>query len=102
MSDFPFGFSPGGGEFPGDLSKIPVFAELQRLMSSAGGPVNWELARQLATAGAGEGDTEVTATDTAETADALRLADVWLDPMTSLPSGATSAEAWSRVRWVDS
>ena len=76
MSDFPFGFSPGGGEFPGDLSKVPFFAELQRLMSSSGGPVNWELARQMATAGAGEADPELGASEVSDTADALRLADV--------------------------
>ena len=102
MTDFPFGFQPGSGGDFGDLSKVPFFAELQRLMSSSGGPVNWELARQMATAGAGESDRALTAADTSDTADALRLADVWLDPVTSLPSGATAVEAWTRVRWVES
>ncbi len=33
--------------------------------------------------------------------DAVRLADLWLDDATSLPSGANSALAWSRAEWVE-
>ncbi|HWB36429.1 MAG TPA: zinc-dependent metalloprotease, partial [Rugosimonospora sp.] len=32
--------------------------------------------------------------------EALRLADMWLDPTSSLPSGINAIEAWSRGRWV--
>src|SRR3712207_7479928 len=47
----PFGFGAlfggGGGGSPEDLlGKMPLFAELQKLMSWSGGPVNWDLARQ--------------------------------------------------------
>ncbi len=31
----------------------------------------------------------------------MRLADLWLDDATSLPSGAASAVAWSRAEWVE-
>ena len=31
----------------------------------------------------------------------MRLADLWLDGVTSLPSGATTAVAWSRAEWVE-
>ena len=49
---FGVGF-PGGLGLPGDLppdlaGKVPLFAELQKLLSWQGGPVNWDLARQLA------------------------------------------------------
>ncbi len=33
--------------------------------------------------------------------EAVRLADMWLDPATELPSGVTATEAWSRMEWVE-
>ena len=101
MSDLPFGFSPGGG--PDDLAgKIPFFAELQKLMSWSGGPVNWDLARQVATATAAADDQRVGDAATAEVRDALRLADLWLDPLTTLPTGVRTTLAWNRVAWIES
>lgn len=101
MSDVPFGFSPSGGS--DDLAgKIPFFNELQKLMSWSGGPVNWDLARQVAIAGAAPSDTPVSDAAAAEVRDALRLADLWLDPLTSLPTGVTTTLAWSRVQWIES
>ncbi|HEV3462714.1 MAG TPA: hypothetical protein VG846_01900, partial [Actinomycetota bacterium] len=38
---------PGGADFFG---RIPLFREFARLMATASGPVNWELARQVAVA----------------------------------------------------
>jgi putative hydrolase len=102
MTDFPFGFPGGsGGGLPDDLSKVPFFAELQRLMAGSGGPVNWELAQQMATAGVSDDDPAVSDSERTEVQDALRLADVWLEPGTALPAGATTAEAWTRTRWVE-
>ena len=34
-------------------------------------------------------------------AEALRLADLWLDQVTELPSGVDRTAAWSRVEWVE-
>ena len=103
-SNDPFGVSRGEG-FPGGIpadlaGKIPLFAELQKLMSSSG-PVNWELARQLAVAAAADGDVRLPDTAADEAREALRLADVWLDPHTALPAGVVSVEAWSRVSWIE-
>src|SRR3712207_1172897 len=47
----PFGFGAlfggaGGGTPEELLGKMPLFAELQKLMTWSGGPVNWDLARQ--------------------------------------------------------
>jgi putative hydrolase len=101
MSDLPFGFSPGGG--PEDLAgKIPFFAELQKLMSWSGGPVNWDLARQVATATAAADDARVDEAAAGEVRDALRLADLWLDPLTTLPTGVRTTLAWNRVAWIES
>jgi len=101
MSDLPFGFSPAGG--PEDLAgKIPFFAELQKLMSWSGGPVNWDLARQVATATAAADDARVDEAAASEVRDALRLADLWLDPLTTLPTGVRTTLAWNRVAWIES
>ncbi|MCU1689526.1 MAG: uncharacterized protein JWN20_1454, partial [Jatrophihabitantaceae bacterium] len=96
----PFGSAAGG--LPDDLAgKIPLFAELQKLMSWSGGPVNWDLARQIALSQLAEGHQMVAISDRTAMIDALRLADLWLDEATTLPSGVTNAEAWSRVEWVE-
>ncbi len=105
MSNFGFGFSPFDGEpgqGPDDLSgKIPLFAELQRLLSGNGGPVNWDLARQLAISSLASQHRAATPAETATVAESIRLADLWLDAVTDLPSGVSSAQAWSRVDWVE-
>jgi len=105
VSNFGFGFGPGAGGDPNDpenlAGKIPLFAELQKLMSGSGGPVNWDLARQLAISNLAAGHQAATAADSAAVADVLRLADVWLDGATDLPSGVTSGQAWSKVDWVE-
>jgi putative hydrolase len=64
--------------------------------------VNWDLARQVAAGLAREGDRSLTATERTEIDDALRLADHWLDPVTSLPSGVSSTAGWSRLEWIES
>src|SRR5437773_2629280 len=33
--------------------------------------------------------------------EALRLADLWLDAATALPSWVSSTQSWSRVEWVE-
>lgn len=76
-----------------------MLRQLGDLMSGQTGPVNWNVAEQGAMAAIGA-DAGTTAADTEAVAAALRLADVWLDGHTSLPSGVTSAEAWSRRRWL--
>ncbi|MDQ2838471.1 MAG: zinc-dependent metalloprotease [Actinomycetota bacterium] len=106
MSNFGFGFGQFGQNEPGDnpddlSSKIPLFAELQRLLSGSGGPVNWDLARQLAISGLAAKHRVVTSSETAAVTESMRLADLWLNEATDLPSGVTSIEAWSQVDWVE-
>jgi putative hydrolase len=106
-SNLPFGFGSGDHEpnrpdDPGDLAgKIPLFAELQKLLSWSGGPVNWDLARQVAISGTAGAYREVTPAERAAVADALKLADLWLDGVTDLPSGITTIESWNRVEWIE-
>lgn len=129
MSDLPFGFSAGddpdgdkpkkdpnpgpgdpfgfaGGDFNmADLGQI--FTKLGQMFSGAGnpmaggsGPVNYDVARQLASSSIGFVAPIPAATSTA-VADAVHLADTWLDGATALPAGATKAVAWTPNDWVD-
>jgi putative hydrolase len=125
MTGTPFGFGPPGrepedrggsgagppgagvpfglpGDIPADLAgKVPLFAELQKLLSWQGGPVNWDLARQLAVSQLAGSHRSPTPGERQQVVEAVRLADLWLDPITTLPSGVTGVEAWSRVEWVE-
>lgn len=66
------------------------------------GPVNWTLARdQARRAAATGGDPSVSSTEKREVDDALRLAEMWLDPVTDFPSTALLGKAWSRAEWVE-
>ncbi|MGI8677573.1 MAG: zinc-dependent metalloprotease [Jatrophihabitans sp.] len=103
---FPFGFgNPSGdgeGSDPNDMSaQMPLFAELQKLLSWSGGPVNWDLAKQLAVSQLPGGGGIVSPADRAGVAEAIRLADLWLDDVTDLPSGVQTIECWSRLEWLE-
>jgi len=38
---------------------------------------------------------------TAAVSEAVKLADLWLDGVTDLPSGVTTIESWTRVEWIE-
>jgi putative hydrolase len=130
MADLPFGFSSGddperekhgkkdpdsgsGASDPlgafgmGDLGQI--FTQLGQMFSSAGtvmaggqtsGPVNYELARRVASSSIGF-VAPVPASTNKAIADAIHLAETWLDGATALPAGTTKAMGWSPSDWVD-
>jgi putative hydrolase len=91
---------PGGaGGFP-DLSAL--FGQLQQMMQPYDGPLNWGLATDLARKHvATEPDPTPTQKQRDAVADAIRLADHWLDATTDFPSGVQSIAAWSRAEWVE-
>ncbi|BBX39750.1 hypothetical protein MSIM_12010 [Mycobacterium simiae] len=103
----PLGAFGMSGDFSmGDLGQI--FTQLGQMFSNAGtataggqsGPVNYELARQVASSSIGF-VAPIPASTTSAIGDAVRLADTWLDGVTPLPSGATKAVGWSPSDWVD-
>jgi putative hydrolase len=123
MTRPPFGFGPpdrpdepGGGDDPFGLSAMfggaggpfgggdmaSVFAQLQKLMSWSGGPVNWDLADEVATGATRAQDEPVTSEQARQVVEACRLADLWLDPVTTLPAGGAAPQAWTRTGWVAS
>ena len=116
MTDPPFGFNPPSD--PGDRGKPPAggplgplgdpqqFADALRqfadLMSYQGGVVNWDLAKNVARQTvAAKGDPSVLDVERQQVADALRVADLWLEDVTSFPTGIRSVQAWSQSEWVE-
>lgn len=113
----PFGFGgPEGGADnpfaamfgsmnPNDLGA--AFQQLGQMLSYEGGPVNWDMAKDIARRTVAQGtadgskDASVSAGERAGIEEAVRLADLWLDGVTSLPSGSGTAVAWSRAEWVE-
>ena len=93
----------GGRRRPApDLNAI--FAQVQQLLSGSadGRPVNWDLAKDIARKTvAAAGDRSMTPTDQQRVADAVRLAEHWLDPVTTLPEASATSAAWSRAEWVE-
>jgi putative hydrolase len=139
----PFGFDvPGDMPDPNDPAALQQFMNQLQQMFAAGaseGPVNWDLARQIAlaaltgtvggqtmpfgfggastetTAASIEGSTaqgapgtpgtpignpSVSAADRAAIGETLRLADLWLENASALPSGLRTASAWTRAEWI--
>ncbi|MGB3483100.1 MAG: zinc-dependent metalloprotease [Mycobacterium sp.] len=103
----PFGLGVGGGNFDmNDLGQI--FTRLGQMFSAGGpamgggsaGPVNYDLARQLASSSVGF-VAPIPENTTKAIADAVHLADTWLDGVTALPAGATKAVAWTPTDWID-
>src|ERR1700712_4580263 len=103
----PFGLGGLGGEFNvADLGQM--FTRLGQMFSGAAsgmggqssGPVNYELARQLASSSIGFVAPIPDATREA-IGDAVHLAETWLDGVTALPAGTTKAVAWTPNDWVD-
>jgi len=127
MADRPFGFGlpdkpedqggqgssgSGGPSDPaaqgpfGAMGNPQQFADALRqfadLLSWQGGPVNWDLAKNVARhAIVAAGDPSVLDAQRREITEAVRLADLWLDEATTFPSGIRKIEAWSRSEWLE-
>lgn len=101
----PFGF---GGDF--DMANLgQLFTRLGEMFGGVGsamsagkdaGPVNYDLARQVASSSIGF-VAPIPDGTTSAISDAVRLAETWLDGVTALPAGTTRAVAWRPTDWVD-
>lgn len=97
---------PGGGGLPGMGAGMPdisaLMGQMQAMMQPYDGAVNWNLAKDIAgRAAASEPDPSISSAEDTRIADALRLADHWLDSATELPSGVSTTVGWSRAEWID-
>ncbi|MFG2980584.1 zinc-dependent metalloprotease [Streptomyces sp. NPDC048258] len=94
-----------GSMNPNDLGA--AFQQLGQMLSYEGGPVNWDMAKDIARQTVAQGtadgvkDASVGVAEKSAVEEAMRLADHWLDGVTSLPAGAATAVAWSRAEWVE-
>ena len=119
MTNLPFGFSPAGDDDPDgakpsqgpgaggfDLNQIgSMLSQLGQMMSQAGtsgssGPVNYDLARQLATSQV-PASHPASSIDVAQVSEAVALAEVWLDGATALPAAVRTSTAWTPRQWID-
>jgi putative hydrolase len=118
----PFGFGNLPGGFPGglpggmpgaggpggfDMGQLgQMLSQLGQMLSSAqqagpsDGPVNYDLAAQLATQQLAQKTSSLTDAQRTAVADAVKLAELWLDPATEFPAGATDTVAWTPSDWV--
>jgi putative hydrolase len=114
MSDFPFPFPAGDGdddELPEQMRRMmdAVSGQLQAMGGMGAlfgapvdGPVDWGLARRVALQVLAEGDRSATSDERAAWADALRLAEHWLDEGSlPAPPDAGRLVAGSRSEWLD-
>jgi putative hydrolase len=89
----------------GDIwNDVPLFREIQRVLLSSSGPVNWELARQVGIAAAswGTGDTAATEEDQRSFDEAVRVAELQVGGFTGLeaPGDLPKVQAVRRGQWV--
>ena len=90
---------------PGDVwNDVPLFREIQRVLMSSSGPVNWELARQVGIASASWGteDPAPGEEDRRGFDEAVRVAELQVAGFTGLeaPSDIPKVEAVRRGQWV--
>ena len=98
--DFPF----GSGD-PDAFADAPLFRELQRVMSSSSGPVNWEMARQIGIANAQEGRDDPAPTDEDHRGfeESVRVAEMHVGRFTGLepPTDVAEIRTVRRADWVN-
>lgn len=107
------GAGGGGPQLPPGFPALPgmptdpamlqaMLAQVQQMLAGSGeGPVNWQLATDMARQVAAEGgDPSVSEADQRAVAEALRTADLWLDRASDLPSATARTQAWSRAEWL--
>ena len=110
---------PGMGGFPGmpgmpggaggnfDMSQLgQMLSQLGQMLSHAGtgsgddGPVNYDLAAQLATQQLSQTTSSLTDEQRTAVTEAVRLAELWLDPATEFPAAGGEVKAWTPSDWV--
>ena len=106
-------FGGGGGGFdPQEIAKaagLPsdpaamamIMQQVQAMFSTPSeGPVNWQMAHEQARrVAAFDSDPSVTPLQRRSVDESLKLAEMWLDPVTDFPSTGQLGRAWSRAEW---
>lgn len=118
----PFGFgsdddpqrpegTPNAGQFPGGFADLPLgpggapdlgalFTQLGQLFSWSGGPVNWDLSTSMARQTPEVAGDILSSSAAGQVREAMNVAQLWLDPVTTLPASSPQVQAWNRAEWV--
>ena len=87
------------------LADIPLFREIQRVLAARSGPVNWEIAQQIARAVGGAGKLAKQPTDSEQSAfeEAVRIAQMQLSAHlgVDLPTHLTRVTVHDRIGWAE-
>lgn len=95
-------FSGGGTSGAGMPDLSALMSQMQAMMTPHEGSVNWNLAKDVARKSAAqEPDPSPGNKERDAVADAVRLADHWLDQVTDFPSGVSTSAVWSRAQWIE-
>jgi putative hydrolase len=90
--------------FGDQLRDAPLFQELQRILFSSTGPVNWELARQIAVASAASAGEDAAPSQAEQRAfeEGARVAELQVARFTGLepPSDVAQIRAVRRAEWI--
>ncbi|MDO5032075.1 zinc-dependent metalloprotease [Corynebacterium sp.] len=105
----PFGAFGFGGNGAGNGGLGDLLNQFGQMLSGMGssmnspegaGPVNYDLAKRIALQEISR-DKDVSADDSNAVAEAVRLAELWLDDATSLPTAGGSVRAWNSAQWLE-
>jgi putative hydrolase len=92
---------PFGGFDPSMFGNVPLFRELAKVMSWSGGPVNWDLAGDTASSLAPtQPALPAAAGGSGDFAEAVRVAELWLDQVTVLAAVEGPAVALTAAEWT--
>ena len=96
------GTGGAGGAGGAGMDFSALLGQVQAMMQPYEGSVNWNLARDVARrAVAAQPDPSVSSAEERRIADAITLADHWLDAVTDFPSGVVTTTGWSRAQWIE-
>jgi coenzyme F420 biosynthesis associated uncharacterized protein len=90
-------------EMSGDqFAEAPLFREIQRVLASSSGPVNWELARQVGVGSSAGDDPAPTEGDRRMLEDTVRAAELQIAEFTGLepPTDVAPVQAMRRTQWI--
>ncbi|MDP9296273.1 MAG: zinc-dependent metalloprotease [Actinomycetota bacterium] len=90
-------------EMSGDqFAEAPLFREIQRVLASSSGPVNWELARQVGVGSSAGDDPAPTEKDQRSFEDSVRAAELQIAEFTGLepPNDVAPVLAVRRAQWI--
>lgn len=109
MNNIPFGFSPSSGDDSNafNMSNLgDMFTQLGEAMKRAqevpaGEVISWPTVLESALRAIPSGaESPVGEGQSAAVENAVRLAQMWLDDVTTFPANSANAQAWDRRTWV--